>query len=44
MDQHDSLIQQPIDFTNANNLPLEEFRMMLQTVMIPETGRRTKTV
>ena len=37
LDQRDSLIQQPIDFTNANNLPLEEFRMMLQTVMIPET-------
>lgn len=37
MDQRDSLIQQPIDFTNANNLPLEEFRMMLQTFMMPET-------
>ena len=37
LDQRDSLIQQPIDFTNANNLPLEEFRMMLQTVMLPET-------
>jgi hypothetical protein len=37
MDQRDSLIRRPIDFTFANNLPLEEFRMMLQTVMIPET-------
>ncbi len=37
MDQNDSLIHQPIDFTNANNLPLEEFRMMLQTVMLPES-------
>jgi len=37
MDQRDSLIQQPIDFTHANNLPLEEFRMMLQSVMIPES-------
>jgi len=37
LDQRDSLIQKPIDFTNANNIPLEEFRMMLQSVMIPES-------
>ena len=37
MNQRDSLVHQPIDFTYANNLPLEEFRMMLQTVMLPET-------
>ena len=37
LDQRDSLIHQPIDFTYANNLPLEEFRMILQSVMFPES-------
>jgi len=33
----DSLINEPIDFTRANNLPLEYLQQILQTVMFPES-------
>lgn len=33
----DSLIQAPIDFTTANNLPLEYMQQLLQSVMFPES-------
>lgn len=32
---NDSLINEPIDFTKVNNLPLEELQQMLQAVMFP---------
>jgi hypothetical protein len=31
----DSLIPEPIDFTKANNLPLEDMRQILQSVLFP---------
>jgi hypothetical protein len=36
-DAKDSLINEPIDFTEANNLPLEYLQQMLQSVMFPES-------
>ena len=33
----DSLIHEPIDFTTANNLPLENMQQLLQSVMFPES-------
>lgn len=33
--RYDSLIQAPMDFTRHNNLPLEDLRMMLQSVLFP---------
>ena len=36
-DARDSLINEPIDFTGANNLPLEYLQQMLQSVMFPES-------
>ncbi len=36
-DNKDSLINEPIDFTNANNLPLEYLQQILQSVMFPES-------
>jgi Beta-lactamase enzyme family len=33
----DSLINEPIDFTRANNLPLEYLQQILQSVMFPES-------
>ena len=35
--KNDSLINEPIDFTKANNLPLEDLQKMLQSVMFPES-------
>jgi len=35
MDRNDSLINEPIDFTKANNLPLESFQQLLQSVLFP---------
>ena len=32
---NDSLINEPIDFTTANNLPLEDMQQLLQSVMFP---------
>ncbi len=34
-DSNDSLIQAPIDFTTANNMPLEDMQQVLQSVMFP---------
>lgn len=31
----DSLINEPIDFTKVNNLPLEDFRAVLQSILFP---------
>jgi hypothetical protein len=33
----DSLIHEPIDFTRANNLPLENMQQLLQSVMFPNS-------
>lgn len=33
----DSLINEPIDFTTANNLPLENMRQLLQSVLFPQS-------
>ncbi|WP_228466659.1 serine hydrolase [Adhaeribacter swui] len=35
--RQDSLIQAPFDFTEHNNLPLQDFQKMLQSVMFPES-------
>jgi hypothetical protein len=32
---NDSLINEPIDFTRVNNLPLEDLRQILQTILFP---------
>jgi hypothetical protein len=36
-DARDSLILEPIDFTGANNLPLEYLQQILQSVLFPES-------
>jgi hypothetical protein len=36
-DAKDSLINEPIDFTMANNLPLEYLQQILQSVLFPES-------
>jgi hypothetical protein len=38
----DSLIKEPIDFTTANNFPLENMRLILQSVMFPESVPATQ--
>jgi hypothetical protein len=35
--RYDSLIHSPMDFTKHNNLPLEDLRQMLQSVLFPES-------
>ena len=37
LDAKDSLINEPIDFTGANNLPLEYLQQILQSVLFPES-------
>jgi hypothetical protein len=37
LNRHDSLIHEPIDFTNANIVGLEDLQRMLQAVMFPES-------
>jgi hypothetical protein len=34
-DSKDSLINEPIDFTKANNFPLEDFQQVLQSILFP---------
>jgi len=36
-DRDDKLIPEPIDFTTANNFPLEEMQQVLQAVLFPES-------
>lgn len=36
-DKNDSLINEPIDFTKANNVPLEDYQQILQSVLFPES-------
>lgn len=36
-DSRDSLINEPIDFTRVNNLPLQELQRMLQAVLFPSS-------
>ena len=36
-DAKDSLVNEPIDFTKANNLPLEYLQQILQSVLFPES-------
>lgn len=38
----DSLIQEPMDFTTHNNLPLEDLQQMLRSVMFPQSLPRKK--
>jgi len=42
LNANDSLINEPIDFTTANNLPLEELLGMLKLVLFPETAAPIK--
>ncbi|MBS1660250.1 MAG: serine hydrolase [Bacteroidetes bacterium] len=37
LDRHDSLIQQPMDFTRHNNFPLEDAQRLLQSVLFPSS-------
>jgi hypothetical protein len=37
LDAHDSLIHEPIDFTRANKVGLEDLQQMLQSVLFPES-------
>jgi hypothetical protein len=39
---NDSLINEPIDFTRANNLPLEDMQQLLQSVLFPLSVPETK--
>lgn len=43
LNAHDSLIQEPMDFTRHNRIPLEDLQKILQTVLfplsVPESGR-----
>ncbi len=34
---NDSLINEPIDFTKVNNLPLEDLRQILQSILFPQS-------
>jgi hypothetical protein len=36
-DNNDSLINEPIDFTKVNNLPLEDLQQMLQSILFPRS-------
>jgi hypothetical protein len=36
-DRNDSLVNEPIDFTRVNNVPLESLQQILQSVMFPES-------
>jgi hypothetical protein len=36
-DNNDSLINEPIDFTKVNNLPLEDLRQILQSILFPQS-------
>ncbi|HMK26354.1 MAG TPA: serine hydrolase [Chitinophagaceae bacterium] len=42
LDANDSLINEPIDFTRANNLPLEDMQQLLQSVLFPFSVPATK--
>lgn len=35
LNNHDSLINEPIDFTRVNNLPLEDLQQILQSILFP---------
>ena len=37
LDRHDSLVQEPFEFTEHNNLPLADMQQMLQSVLFPES-------
>src|SRR4029078_7449848 len=37
LDSHDSLINEPIDFTKANNVSLENYQQILQSVLFPQS-------
>jgi len=42
LNANDSLVNEPIDFTKANNLPLEELLGMLKLVLFPESAAPNK--
>ncbi len=37
LNRNDSLIKEPMDFTTHNNMPLEDFQQIAQSVLFPET-------
>ncbi len=37
LDSHDNLIDEPIDFTKANYVPLENYQQILQSVLFPQS-------
>ena len=37
LDNNDSLINEPIDFTKANNVPLEDYQQILQSILFPQS-------
>jgi hypothetical protein len=37
LDNRDSLVNEPIDFTRANNLPLEDLQQILQSALFPSS-------
>jgi len=41
-DRNDSLVNEPIDFTYANNLSLEDLQQLLQSVLFPESVPRAQ--
>jgi hypothetical protein len=41
-DRYDSLIHAPMDFTRHNNLPLEDLRLILQSVLFPASVPKEK--
>jgi hypothetical protein len=41
-DAHDSLINTPMDFTRHNNLPLEDLKELLESVIYPEAVPKAK--
>jgi len=41
-DRNDSLVNEPIDFTYANNLSIEDLEQWLQSVLFPESVSKTK--
>ncbi len=42
LDQQDKLIQEPMDFTMHNNIPLEDLQQMLQSVLFPNSVNKEK--
>ncbi|MDB5201168.1 MAG: hypothetical protein JWQ27_577 [Ferruginibacter sp.] len=39
-DRNDSLVHQPMDFSMQNNIPLEDFQQILQSIVFPSSVKR----